>query len=233
MALEIAADPVVLALLDGDCSGRLSFGIMRTLGLSGLKVPTLLAATPVPDPAEARAAVGRIMDSCNARYRGAFVFRSRTLPDRTELCTLESAGGNEWVDELAPSERPAWAIRNGWLLVSSNRAALEKLLASGGSPAASLPPWAVSGTARSPTANLWLDLERTGTTFIRLVAMWSMAQRFLGVSTAPSVQSILDNVRAWLEALRPYGQAAAIWSAATDDSLSSLSLVLSPDPAHF
>ena len=41
--------------------------------------------------------------------------------------------------------------------------------------------------------------------------MWSMAQRFLGATTDPAVQSALDNLRAWLEALRPYGQASAIW----------------------
>ncbi|MBR4189314.1 MAG: hypothetical protein IKQ55_05060 [Kiritimatiellae bacterium] len=211
MTTEIAGDPLVLALLDSDFSGRLSFGIMRTLGLSGLKVPTLLAATPVPDPAAARAAAGRIMDSCNARYRGAFVFRPKTLPDGTVLCTLESAGGNEWVDELAPTDRPAWAIHGGWLLLASNRAALEKLLVAGPPSPSAAAPWIPPPSSAPPTAALWLDLQRTGTTFIHLAAMWSMAQRFLGATTDPAVQSALDNLRAWLEALRPYGQASAIW----------------------
>ena len=225
MALEIAGDPVAVALLDGDCSGRLAFGLMRKLGLSGLKVPTLLAATPAPDPAAARAAVGRILDSCNARYRGAFVFRPKTLPDGTELCTLESAGGNEWVDELASSDRPAWAIRDGWLLVASNRAALEKLLSSPAAPPTSpLPPWAASSTA--PAARLWLDLDRTATTYAHLAAMWSMAQRFLGIPTDPALQAILDDIRAWLDAFRPYRQATAEWAAAPDAlSLFTLSTV--------
>lgn len=237
MALEIVGDPLAVALLDGDFSGRLAFGVMRTLGLSGLKVPTLLLATPAPDPAAARAAVGRIMDSCNARYRGAFVFRPKVLPDGTELCTLESAGGNEWVDELASSDRPAWALRDGWLLLASNRAALEKVLSAprvlspdaARAPSA-LPAWAESAPQTPPTARLWIDLDRSATTFIHLVAMWSMAQRFLGVPADPAVQSVLDNLRAWLEAFRPYGFATATWSEASPSSppLSALSITLGP-----
>ena len=228
MALEIAGDPLAVALLDGDHSGRLAFGLMRKLGLSGLKVPTLLAATPAPDTAAAQAAVGRILDSCNARYRGAFVFRPKTLPDGTVLCTLESAGGNEWVDELAPADRPAWAIRDGWLLVASNRAALEKLLSAPSVPPSSpLPPWATSST--TPAARLWLDLDRTATTYAHLAAMWSMAQRFLGIPTDPALQRILDDIRAWLDAFRPYNQATAEWAPAPG-SLSLFNLSTSPTP---
>lgn len=226
MALEIAGDPVAVALLDGDHSGRLAFGLMRKLGLSGLKVPTLLAATPAPDPAAARAAVGRILDSCNARYRGAFVFRPKTLPDGTEICTLQSAGENEWVDELAPADRPAWAIRDGWLLVASNRAALEKLLTAPSAPPTSpLPPWANPSTA--PAARLWLDLDRTAATYAHLAAMWTMAQRFLGVPADPALQRILDDIRAWLDAFRPYRQATAEWAPAPG-TLSLFTLTAAP-----
>ena len=223
MALEIADDPVVVALLDGSSSGRLSFGIMRTLGLSGLKVPTLLVATPAPDPAAARAAVGRILDSCNARYRGAFLFRSKTLPDGTEICTLQSAGENEWVDELSPSDRPAWALRDGWLLAASNRAALEKLLTA---PPLPVPPR--FGDVAGSTALLRLDLDRTATTFIHLMAMWSMAQRFLGIPSDPALQTTLDGLRVWLESLRPYSQATAAWGREPAGGLSDFSLLLGP-----
>ena len=225
MALEIAGDPVEIALLDGDFSGRLAFGLMRSLGLSGLKVPTLLAATPAPDPAAARAAIGRILDSCNARYRGAFVLRQKKLPGGTEICTLESAGANEWVDELAPGDRPSYALHDGWLLAASNRDALEKLLRHAPSPEA---PASAATDVRTTTATLRVDLDRTATTFIHLAAMWSMARRFLGSAADPSIQAVLDDIRAWLEALRPYGQATAAWTAAPGDDLSSWSLSLGP-----
>ena len=224
MALEIAGDPVTVTLLDGDYSGRLAFGLMRTLGLSGLKVPTLLAATPAPDSADTCAAVGRILDSCNARYRGAFVLREKKLSGDTKICTLESAGANEWVDELAPGDRPSYALFNGWLLAASNRDALEKLLRHAPSPSDSEPP----PTPSTSTATLRMDLDRTATTFIHLAAMWSMAQRFLGSPPDPAVQTILDNLRAWLEALRPYGLASAEWTAAPEDDLSAFSLSLGP-----
>ena len=163
------------------------------------------------------------LDSCNARYRSAFVFRPKTLPDGTELCTLESAGGNEWVDELASTDRPAWAIRDGWLLVASNRAALEKLLT-----ASPRPEPARFGDAAGSTAILDLDLDRTATTFIHLMAMWSMAQRFLGIPSDPALQTTLDALRVWLESLRPYSQATATWAQEPGSGLSNFSLHLGP-----
>ena len=50
----------------------------RTLGLSGLRVPTVLLATPAPDAAEAHAGIQRILDAANARYKGAFILRPVT-----------------------------------------------------------------------------------------------------------------------------------------------------------
>ena len=74
-----------------------------------------------------------------------------------------------------------------------------------------------------------MDLDRTATTFIHLTAMWSMAQRFLGAPPDPAIQTVLDNLRAWLEALRPYRLATAEWTAAPDDgTLSSCTLSIGP-----
>ena len=56
------------------------------------------------------------------------------------------------------------------------------------------------------------------------MAMWSMAQRFLGIPTDPALQSVLDDIRAWLDAFRPYRQATAEWAPAPGDlSLFTLS----------
>ena len=72
MVLDVAtADRLVVVGMDGEMGGRLTYGLMRSLG-AGVRVPTVLVATPAPDPAAAEAAIQRVLDASNARYRAAF-----------------------------------------------------------------------------------------------------------------------------------------------------------------
>lgn len=227
MVLEVAGDSVTVALLEGDYGGRLTWGFMRKLGMSGLRVPTVLAATPISDEASARAAIGRVLDSSNARYRGAFVLHPRQMEGGVEVLTLESAGGDEWVDELAASDRPSYALVNGWLLACSNRDALEKMLKNPPDAAASLPPWAVTDEAPL-TARFWMELDRTGKAVGNAVAMWMMAQRFMQLEADPAVQTRLDNLRSWIDALRPFGEGVVEWRSTPDGDASLWSACIGP-----
>ena len=144
--------------------GRLAWGAMGSLGLRGLRVPTLLLAAPAADADTANRGIQEILDSSNARYKGAFVLRP-VEGVSARLYALESAGGDEWVDELSPSDRPAYGVLNGWLLASSNLRALEKVAEK-----------TVSGTTidrsgalawqtqlnRSGAATAWIELTRAG-----------------------------------------------------------------------
>ncbi|HQQ61895.1 MAG TPA: hypothetical protein PKU89_11215, partial [Kiritimatiellia bacterium] len=162
MVLDVAAnDRLALVVMDGELGGRLAWGWIRRLGLAGFRVPTLLVAAPVADPAEAERAIQRVLDVNNARYRAAFTLRPVPVPPAT-IYVLESAGGDEWVDELSPSDRPAYVVLHGWLLASSNLAALQKLAQTAAEEreAAETPAWAaaVDGSAG---AAAWLDLARS------------------------------------------------------------------------
>lgn len=209
MVAEVAADRVAVAFMDGDLGGHLAWGAMRSLGLSGLRVPTLVLATPAPDPAAAGAAIQRILDSSNARYRAAFLIRPVATPAAT-LCTLESAGGNEWVDGLAPSDRPAYAVLDGWLLASSNLDALRKLAERASGGAAQRPPdaWPAQVASASALA-VWLDLARSGTTARDAMAMWSMAQTFLDSGGSRAARERLSEIQTWIDAFVPFGAARA------------------------
>lgn len=222
--LDVAGDEVVVALMDGDLGGRLAWGAMRTLGLSGLRVPTVLLATPAPDAAEAHAGIQRILDAANARYKGAFILRPVTAGAAT-LQALESAGGNEWVDELAPSDRPAYAVADGWLLAASNRDALQKLLR-GAAPASTPPPWAVGGESAAALTG-WLDLARSGKVARDAIATWSMAQVFIGGSSSQAARERLNEVKAWVEAFVPFGEARGSLRRRAGESVLSVDLGLS------
>lgn len=227
MVAEVAADRVAVAFMDGDLGGHLAWGAMRSLGLSGLRVPTLVLATPAPDPAAAGAAIQRILDSSNARYRAAFLIRPVATSAAT-LCTLESAGGNEWVDGLAPSDRPAYAVLDGWLLASSNLDALRKLAERASGGAAQRPPdaWPAQVDSASALA-VWLDLARSGTTARDAMAMWSMAQTFLDSGGSRAARERLNEIQTWIDAFVPFGAARADLSRRGTKTVLSVDLGLS------
>ena len=210
MVLDVAtAERLALVGMDGEMGGRLTFGLMRTLG-AGLRVPTLLLATPAPDAAAAHAAIQRVLDASNARYRAAFVLKPMALPITT-IYVLESAGGNEWVDELSLSDRPAYAILDGWLLASSNLGALRKLAESTAAEpagAAVLPAWA-EALAESSAASVWIDLARSGKVARDAIATWSMAQMFSNGSDSQAIRESLNEAKAWIDAFAPLGTARA------------------------
>lgn len=209
MVLDVAmADRLAVVAMDGDMGGRLTWGTMSTLGLSGLRVPTLLLAAPAPDPAEAERAIQRVLDASNAKYRAAFVLRPVPVPPST-IYVLESAGQNEWVDELARSDRPAYAVLDGWLLAASNLDALQKLAqaaAARPADAAATPAWAASVDGPSALA-LWLDLARSGKVARDAIATWSMAQMFFEGGNSRAAREKANEYKAWIDALAPLGAA--------------------------
>ena len=206
MALGASEGPYVALFMDGDFGGRLGWGAMRTLGLSGLRVPTVAVAAPVAGEAEAAAAVQRMLDASNARYRAAFVLRPVAETGGT-VHVLESAGGNEWVDELARTDRPAYAVVDGWLLAASNQDALRKLVR-GEAATEAAPAWAEKIRTGRALA-VWIDLARGGKVARDAIATWSMAQALLGGGSTQEIRERLNEAKAWIDALAPLGEVRA------------------------
>ncbi|MGD9613425.1 MAG: hypothetical protein AB7V22_11075 [Kiritimatiellia bacterium] len=205
MVLDVAtADRLALIAMDGDLGGRLTFGVMRLLG-AGVRVPTLMLATPAPDPAAAQAAIQRVLDASNARYRAAFVLKPMVLPAAT-IYVLESAGRDEWVDELPLADRPAYAVLDGWLLASSNLGALQKLAEAPVRADAAAPAW-VRPLERPGAVAAWLDLVRSGKAAKGAIATWSIAQVAFGGDA--EIGRRLNEAKVWIEAFEPFGEARA------------------------
>ena len=205
MVLDVAsADRLALVAMDGDLGGRLTVGVMRLLG-AGVRVPTLMLATPAPDPAAAHAAIQRVLDASNARYRAAFVLKPVELPQAT-LYVLESAGRDEWVDELPLSDRPAYAVLDGWLLASSNLAALQKLAEMPEPTDAAAPDW-LPALERPGTVAAWIDLVRSGKAAKGAIATWSIVQAATGGDA--EIGRRLNEAKVWIEAFEPFREARA------------------------
>lgn len=227
MVSEVATDRVAVVFMDGDMGGRLAWGAMSSLGLSGLRVPTVLLATPAPEAAAE--VIQRILDSSNARYRAAFVLRTLSVPPVT-IHVLESAGGNEWVDALSRSDRPAYAVVDGWLLVASNLGALQKLVqpASARGIDARAPAWAAPAD-RASAVSVWLDLARSGKVARDAIATWSMAQMFLNSGNSQAVRERLNEIRVWIDAFIPLGEARAELGRRGGRTALTVDLGLSPE----
>ena len=211
MILDVAtADRLAVVFMDGEMGGRLAWGAMGALGLAGLRVPTVLAAAPVQDEADAQAAIQRVLDASNSRYKAAFVLQPVSAPPAT-IYVLESAGGDEWVDSLAKSDRPAYVILDGWLLASSNLAALQKLAQATGAgrPEGGAPAWAAAVDGPS-AARVWLDLARSGKVARDAIATWSMAQMFIDNQGSMAARQKLNEAKAWIDAFAPFGTARAV-----------------------
>ncbi len=204
MILDVmTADRLILVGMDGEMGGRLAWGAIRTLGLAGLRVPTLLLATPTPDAADAHAAIQRVLDASNARYKAAFILNPVSSP-AGPIYVLASAGGNEWVDELAPADRPAYAVLDGWLLAASNLAALQKVVTQ--APVDAMPEWA-EALAGPGALTAWVDLARSGKVARDAIATWSMVQMFLNGGNSQAIREQLNNARAWIDAFAPLAHA--------------------------
>ena len=230
MVLDVVtADRLVVAGMDGDMGGRLAWGVIRTLGLTGLRVPTLLLATPAPDAAAAEAAIQRVLDASNARYKAAFILQPVSTSAGT-IFVLASAGGNEWVDELALSDRPAYVILDGWLLAASNLAALQKLAEQAAGVETGRPAWAqaLDGTS---AALAWIDLVRSGKIARDAIATWSMAQMFMNSSDSQAIRERLNEAKTWIDAFAPLGTARAELGRRGGTTSLSLDLGLSGEAA--
>ena len=203
---DAATDRVAVVFMDGELGGRLAWGAMGALGLSGLRVPTVLLATPVADEASAAAAIQRALDASNARYRGAFVLQPVPAPPAT-IYVLASAAGDEWVDELSRSDRPAYTVLDGWLLAASNLGALQKL-AQAPAPGGPAPAWAAQ-VDRPAAAAAWLDLARSGKIARDAIATWSMAQMFMNNGNSRAIREQLNEIKVWIDAFAPFGAARA------------------------
>ena len=226
MALAGSGDRVLAACLDGDLSGRLSFGMMSAIGLRGIRIPTLVLATPSPDGAEAaRQRLQKVLDSCNARYRGAFIMRPAGTTAGIELWSLESAGGDEWVDMLSLEDRPACGVFGDWLLVASNLDALRSLARGAGAEATTArtqavpgatgplrPAWALAAESETAPAWAWLDIERAGKAAIDALSMVAMLQRWTPGQDAEmraATQAAIGDAKTWIHSLIPFAEGRA------------------------
>ena len=192
------SDSIMLALLSGDYGGR----------LYGFRVPALIAALPVKDGPAMLPVVKAVLDRLNARQGWGLIPHDVRVGARS-VFAVEGTAQNPFSD-LPLEERPAYAICDNWLLVSSSLRSLTNLIARYDLPAAA----AQAGDARwtdgldraRGAAYGWIDLARAQKETRLIVATYSLKLLLEDPRKSQAQRQQLNVLTAWMEALAPLGQ---------------------------
>ncbi len=190
-----AADAAAFAAISG---GRHGGTMMR------MRVPAVWAGLSVANPAEAARIVQALLDAANAGTGLGLVAEPVGAEDHLHVLTPV---GDTFYRRLSRGERAAFAVRDGWLIMSSNLTALQRLL---GTPSGSAPPlWA--GLPDGVSGALWADCAAAATLGREALAGFTLVQILSGAGgqryDTPEISALLEGLAA-LRFLRVRADAA-------------------------
>jgi hypothetical protein len=178
------------ALFHDDLGGR----------LLGLKVPAIVLGIRARTDANVAVEVRRVLDSLNAANRWGLLPREITLDSGRPLTIVDSSS-QDLIACLAERERPAVAMHNEWILLSSCAATLDKLIACMDPPGFQRDPrWARSMDPTAPAA-LWLNAAAVEPAVRHTLAVYEISLMMGDPRKARQARSDLDPIRRWTAAL--------------------------------
>jgi hypothetical protein len=195
-------DPLMFAcVLDRDHGGRLKgfMGSSLKALMKGLKAPVLAIGVHVGSEREAHARMRRGIDQVNSRF-GLALELEPAEPAAGQVVTIVRPGKSLY-GRFEDSERVAYAIRDGWLILASHAGALGKLLEA--------PPVNRENRRDDATAEAWIHLDSLGKTVKDLAALLALASWTSDTPEGARQRERLEAIRACAEALRPLREARA------------------------
>jgi hypothetical protein len=185
------------ALFGGDLGGR----------ILGMRVPCLMLGGRVRDAEEAFDSIGSLLDALNREHGLGLIPRRVTAGGRTLLVLDGSRAG--LYSSLASSERPAVAVESGWLIFSSSRGALERLLGRGGEVSGPS-RWRAGMEEGDGYAFGWMDIESAGQAVKNSLAVYSLVLMVRQSEGSAVTRAQLDAAREWIEVLAPL-KTCSLW----------------------
>ena len=181
--------PLVVALCTTNYSGR----------LMGLRVPTLLVVTPLNHVTNLQAWVSEKLDRINAKCGTSLI--AAAPADGAAALVLDDVGPG-LLGKLQAGEKPAIALRDGWLVFASNAEALERLRTPEvpGRPADSLLLSSVlEGTKHG--AVFKASMPAAHDSLVKALAVYDLMN--YGQGDRPPWRTTMDGIVAWLAAAAP------------------------------
>ncbi len=216
-AIAGPSNTAAIVLLGDAYGGRLKSVLGPVLGglTQGLRVPAVLLAVRVGARAgEAEALMLEALDTVNARYRLGLIPHRIPSAGGDIICIEDTQ--NTVYGRFALDERVAYAIRSGWLIVGSNMATLQKVLAESDAAATGelrSPRWAAGAASRRAAGYVWVDLDAAGKTVKAALGAYTLTligdRSLEGTRRRRAVDDAIEQVErmrelrlavAWLEA---------------------------------
>ena len=186
--------------------------------MRGLRVPTLLLATPVRDERDAAARVAAALDTLNRRYSLGLI--PHPFQQGPYTVTVVEDTRKSFYGRFELDERVAVAVIDGWLILSSNAGALKKLIArqsAFNAPSVAPPAWRSNLEARPASGYVWANLKPLNKTLKEALAATTLALLVRDPQGTLQIRQNMAVAKAWLDGLRPFGNAQA-WLSSTQDT---------------
>ncbi|NQT93502.1 MAG: hypothetical protein HQ559_12145 [Lentisphaerae bacterium] len=195
-ALAPHADPdgqTAVGVLGGEFSGR----------MLGLKVPAVIWMQKVKDAEQTMAAMTGALDEINARHGWSLLPRREQIG--TDEVVVVDTSRSGMLASIGPRERPAFTVRSGWFVFSSNLDTLARLIdraaLSGQAPAGGVRSrWREEMAGKKSLGSAWIDLESGRIAFRNAAAVYTLALVTSNVSGGREVRRELDRLKYWVDA---------------------------------
>jgi len=184
---------VAAGVLGGEFSGR----------MLGLKVPAVVVMQKVNDPEQALAAVSGALDEINARHGWSLIPRQERIGQDDVVVVDTSRSGI--LASIGPRERPAFTVRSGWFVFSSNLDTLARLIDRSiqkeqVSPGGAMSRWRRELSGQESLGGAWIDLESGRVAFRNAVAVYTLSLVARNVNGQSEVRQGLDKLKYWVDA---------------------------------
>jgi hypothetical protein len=197
---------LVAAMYGGELSGR----------LMDIRIPAIVIGTRARASVNTPAVMAEAIDRLNAERRWALLVR-RQAHEGVSLMVIDGTRGDMF-SLINNEEKPAFAMKNGWLLFGSNLQTLSAVCREGGGTTQPQAPWVEALAPHDAPMVLWADLQGSAETIKHGVAVYRLIQR---VSEAPANHRgdrAVNALESWTQAVRPLGWIAA-WGSGTTDGV--------------
>jgi hypothetical protein len=186
-----AAEPAAFAtVFHGDLGGR----------LLGLRVPSIVIGIRAKAGVDAKGEIRRALDSLNAANQWGLLPREVTLQSGCSLTIIDSSK-QDLIASLAERERPAVAVHDGWILLSSSASTIDRLISGMDPPGFQRDPrWARSINPAAPAA-FWMDAAAMKPAIRHALAVHELSLMIGDPRKMQQARSELEPVRRWTAAL--------------------------------
>ncbi len=194
---------LVAAMYGGELSGR----------LMDIRVPAVLIGIRARSSVNTPAIMAEAIDRLNAERRWALLVR-RQVHEGVPLMVIDGTRGDMF-SLINNEEKPAFAMKNGWLLFGSNLQTLSTVCR-GAPPHGSRAVWVEALAHHDTPVALWADLRGSAETIKHGIAVYRLIQRVSEKPAGERTNQAVNTLEVWTKAIRPLEQ-LSVWGFGSED----------------